>query len=258
MAVLDKLNAIIINADDFGLEHDVNRAIVDSFRTGLCSSTTLIANLPGFYDACQLSHENKITDRIGLHLNLGEGFPLIDDVRKSRKFCNGEGQLKLSSNQCTLFLEVSDAQLLANEIRAQIVRCRKMGIPLTHVDSHRHLHVQWAILRVLLLVAKDEGIPYVRIPRNCGRGIGMVKAIYKHVITREIAKRRMRRTIYFGSIADYLWLKKNGPSRGPIEIMVHPRYTDGGVICDYPSKLPLVQELQEVEGYHDAVPFTQH
>ena len=39
---------LIINADDFGMSHEVNTAIRDSFRQGLISSTTLMANMEGF------------------------------------------------------------------------------------------------------------------------------------------------------------------------------------------------------------------
>lgn len=36
---------IIVNADDFGLSSDVNKAIIHAFEKNLISSTTIITNL---------------------------------------------------------------------------------------------------------------------------------------------------------------------------------------------------------------------
>ena len=46
----------IITADDFGVSSVVNRAIEDCLRKGLCSHASLMANMPGFEEACELSH----------------------------------------------------------------------------------------------------------------------------------------------------------------------------------------------------------
>ena len=53
-------NKIIINADDFGLNSSVNKAIVESFNNGLINSTTLMANMPGFEEAVEMAHKSKI------------------------------------------------------------------------------------------------------------------------------------------------------------------------------------------------------
>jgi len=43
---------VIINADDFGLSSSNNRVIVAAFKDGVISSATLMANTPGFDEAC--------------------------------------------------------------------------------------------------------------------------------------------------------------------------------------------------------------
>ena len=252
------LDSFIINADDFGMDAEVNRAVIDSFHQGLCSSTTLMANLSGFEDACQSCHDHKLVTRIGLHLNLGEGAPLTDGIRKQPRFCDADGRFSLSSAQRTWFMSDAEKHALADEIRAQIARCRGMRIPLTHVDSHRHLHVQWGILNVLLAVARQERVPYVRIPRNCGSGIRTMKAIYKRAVIRRIAAFKMQRTKHFGSIADYLWLRDAGGAHGSMEIMVHPRYLNSGVLADYPDNIPLAEQVQKVERYRTAIAFSEN
>ena len=67
---------IIINADDYGLNSNVNKAIYLCFKKELISSTTMLANMPAFEEALNMSREINITNNIGLHFNLVEGFPL--------------------------------------------------------------------------------------------------------------------------------------------------------------------------------------
>ena len=55
-------NKIIINADDFGYNATVNRAIIKSFQRGLISSSSLMANMPGFEDAIGLVREHRNED----------------------------------------------------------------------------------------------------------------------------------------------------------------------------------------------------
>jgi predicted glycoside hydrolase/deacetylase ChbG (UPF0249 family) len=242
-------NLVLVNADDFGMDQGVNQAIVDCFRQGLTSTTSLMANMPGFEEACQLCHDHKLLDCVGIHLNLGEGFPLTDALKSLPTFCDRDGRLRLSSSHFTLFLTASQKRVLADEIRSQIASCRRMGIAPIHLDSHRHLHVQWAILNVVMAVAREQGVRYVRIPRNCGQGIGPTAAIYKNLVTRKITAAGMRRTKLFGSLADYRWLKTTGQFSGSMEIMIHPRYLASGVLCNYPNGTCLSQDLLEIESY---------
>ena len=72
----------IINADDFGASSVVNRAIEDCLRKGLCSHASLMANMPGFEEACELSLRHGWADRIGLHLVLRDGPPLSHKIQR--------------------------------------------------------------------------------------------------------------------------------------------------------------------------------
>ena len=58
---------LIINADDFGKNRDVNQAVVECFERGLCSSTTIMPNMPGFEEACRLVHEKGLVSHVGIH-----------------------------------------------------------------------------------------------------------------------------------------------------------------------------------------------
>ena len=226
---------LIINADDFGRDSTTNKAIVYSFKKKLCSSTTIMPNMPGFEEACQLAHENKFVRSIGMHLVLDGGYPLTKKIQRSARFCDSNGQLclgRLSGFPRTfLRLETSEKELLAEEIQAQVKKCRTYKIPLTHIDSHHHIHTVWAIASVVLRVIKEEGVNFMRIARNIGPEGDALKTLYKFILNQRIKKANLLRTDYFGSVYDYLSLKKNHLGAEIVdscEIMIHPIVDDKG------------------------------
>ena len=222
---------MIVNADDYGLNANRNKAIAYCFENTLCSSATIMANMPGFEEACALGVDNRFAEHLGVHLVLNEGFPLTDRIKKCDRFCTKEGRLDFDRRFPTLCLGVSEKQALAEEIRAQIHRCRKNGIRVSHIDSHHHVHVEWGIVNVLVPIAKEEGIPYIRIARNILKSKYMVKDVYKSIYNYKLKMNRMAGTKYFGSIDEYLVYMDNNPDRvDSFEVMVHPQY-NGDILC---------------------------
>lgn len=249
---------LIINADDFGLSEAVNRAILSSFKLGLCSSATLMPNMPGFEEACDLVREHKLMNHVGIHLVLSEGNPLTEGVKKHRRFCNQEGRLALSSMTRPLFfLRTLEKSALAGEIRAQIKRCRAFGVPLTHLDSHKNLHNHWAVLQVLIPILRENSIPYVRIARNCGRNIGLAKSCYKRLINGKLRRAGLSRTKYFSSWEDYwVWRGAHPPALlGSFEMGVHPRFDEAGALTDALTGQTLGALIKVIDPYERAVSF---
>ena len=71
---------LIINADDFGFSKSINNGIIDAYKEGLISSTTIMINMPYTCDAISKWKENSLLG-IGLHINLTQGSPISDDVK---------------------------------------------------------------------------------------------------------------------------------------------------------------------------------
>jgi hypothetical protein len=57
------MRKIIVGADDFRVSAEVNRAIVEAFENNVTSSTTLMANMPGFDEACELAHRHRFGEQ---------------------------------------------------------------------------------------------------------------------------------------------------------------------------------------------------
>lgn len=252
--------ALIINADDFGRDTLTNRAVLEAFRNGLCSSATLMPNMPGFEEACELVHENRLTAHIGAHLVLRDGAPLTDGIRYYPRFCSNQGQLCFSRPAYFLpafFLSVPEQTALAQELRAQIARCRQQRIPLTHVDSHYHTHTEWAVASVLLPILKEEKIPYMRISRNCGPHMGLHRRMYKRLMNGRFKRAGVDRTRYFGSINDYVYRKMHSNKAAEsFEVMVHPRYDRDDRLIDDPNADLLEDRIRRIESYRTAVSFS--
>ncbi|MCL0035143.1 ChbG/HpnK family deacetylase [Thermodesulfovibrionales bacterium] len=250
---------LIINADDFGESQEVNKAIIQSFESGLCSSATLMPNMPGFVDACELSRKYKLTNHIGMHLVLKDGYPLTEKMRYFSKFCDQKGRLSLSRIKPTFYLSPSEKEVLVEEIRAQIKRCRDHGIPITHIDSHYHIHTEWGIMALLISIAREQGIPYIRLTRNCGPNINLLKKIYKWSLNYKIRVAGLARTRYFGSIEDFVFLKKQLGSSAHLksfEIMIHPKFNEKQILVDSPSDIPLQEAIKQIDSYEQAVSFS--
>src|SRR5437667_629272 len=149
---------IIINADDLGKDTAINQAIIASFNDGYCSSAAIMPNMPGFEEACNLVHEDKLSKHVGLHLTLRDGYPLTEIIKRFPVFCEKDGRFSNLTVYSPLVLSAPEKQALANEVRAQIARCRDFGLPLTHLDSHYYLHTNLAIAGVVIAVAHVQCI----------------------------------------------------------------------------------------------------
>ena len=129
-------------------------------------------------EACDLLQGVDARDRIGCHLNLAEGVPLTDAMRRSKTFCS-DGEFNEPLARRRFFpLSPADKRALADETRAQIAAVRSRGFSVSHLDSHRYVHTMPNIAAVVVAVAREMGIARVRPYANCGptftgvRGVG--------------------------------------------------------------------------------------
>src|SRR5687768_1172724 len=62
------VHRLIINADDFGLSHEVNTAVIRAHTEGVLTTASLMVNEDGFGEAVQLSRQHPRLG-VGLHLS---------------------------------------------------------------------------------------------------------------------------------------------------------------------------------------------
>jgi predicted glycoside hydrolase/deacetylase ChbG (UPF0249 family) len=233
----------IINADDFGSRSEVNTAVLRSFQEGWVSSTTIMANRPGFDEACQMVAEHHLRAHVGLHLVLTEGVPLTDRIKRERRFCNQDGIFCATRKTRLLHLDTREKEAVAEELRMQILRCRRAGLELTHVDSHHHIHEEIAVLSLVLLLVREFRIPYVRIMNNLSMSGSRTRRTYTSLYNAFLKHCRLSRTDYFGALDQYLaFLLRPSPGLpggNSFEIMTHPAVDEKGAIRERLSDRPL-------------------
>lgn len=235
---------LIVNADDFGISRGVNRGIVEAHRTGLVTSASLMANLPSAEDA--LTRAAICPDLgLGLHLTLTAGQPLSrPDLVPTLVDRHGEF-LELG----TLLQQLARGRVLRDDLRrelaAQVEWAMKRGVRPTHIDSHHHVHVFPTVTNVVVELAREHGIRWVRTPVENGpmprmlavpqRDAARMVAISSFGLLARIMVRRAGlqtarhfRGIALGSGWDEAALKQvlRTLPRGLTELMTHPGQPD--------------------------------
>jgi hopanoid biosynthesis associated protein HpnK len=157
---------LIVNADDFGLTAGVNRGILEAHATGIVTSTTLMANSAAFDDAVQLARLNSKLS-VGCHLVLVDGSPLLGADTVPSLMDPGNPSY-FRQNITSFALRALSGRLDADEIEteatAQIRKLQSAGIPVSHIDTHKHTHMFPQVLRPLLRAAKACGVRAIRNP----------------------------------------------------------------------------------------------
>src|SRR5262249_53016009 len=153
-----------------------------SFKAGLITHASLMVNTPFTDEACEMARAQSVTERIGCHLNLAEGAPLTDAIRRSPTFCSGGEFNEPLGRKRFVPLSSSDKRALAEETRAQISAVRSRGCAAAYLDSHRYVHVMPNVAGVVAAVAREMRVARVRPYANCGPtswgAKGIAKAIF--------------------------------------------------------------------------------
>ncbi len=153
----------IFNADDFGISPGVNQAIFKAHTEGVLNSTSIMINLKYAPQAIEMSQQMPNL-QIGLHANLTNEYSVLPPHRipmlvdNTGKFCNGFVNLALLS---VLHPKELKRQVKI-EVGAQIEKALASGLKLTHLDSHRHVHMIPMIFKAFLELKEEYKIPRLR------------------------------------------------------------------------------------------------
>lgn len=202
------MGKLIINADDFGYSPGINAAIVSAHKNGVVSSTSIMANMPGFDDAVKHLSEVK-TLPCGVHLTLSCYKPLLT-THKTLVDENGYFFKRLRPE----VVENFDLDELYAEWCAQIDKAQK-EIYISHIDSHHFAHTIERFRPVVKKIAEKYNLPM----RHKLDGIDSVQTVdfnggfYAERVSVE----------WFESIADEI------EEKGIVDMMTHPGFLDSFV-----------------------------
>jgi predicted glycoside hydrolase/deacetylase ChbG (UPF0249 family) len=195
---------LIINAEDFGYGHGVNRGTIELVDRGVVTSAGLMVNTPGTAEAVRLAAERPAL-ALGLHVNF--------------------------TNEAERLVEFDDPEICRRELHRQFEHFRDLtGRPPTHIDSHQHLHRRPACRPSFLALAEEHGVPLRDQPPVTYKGGFYSQWVYKVPDPSRVS---------FDALADILSTEL---SHGVYELAVHPGYPDPA--AEYVYDLDREWELQ--------------
>jgi len=155
------MKKLIINADDFGMSKEVNEGTKKGIEEGIITSVSLMANMPYFEDAVRFLKKHPRVS-VGLHFNLTEGKCLIlpkhakNLIREDDSFYHWP---QLISRVAKKTIKPSEIE---QELKKQYLTLKKTGLPITHIDSHHHIHLYPSIFKIVSAFADKEKIQSLR------------------------------------------------------------------------------------------------
>ena len=156
---------LIVNADDFGLAPGVNRAILELHAAEVLTSATLMARAPATEEAVNMALAMPSLG-VGCHVVLVDGVPASDPNTIPSLVDRSTGELfpSIGAFLKRLYTARIGRSEIEAEAAAQIALLQSYGLRLTHIDTHKHLHMFPPVLRAVLRAAKGAGIHAVRNP----------------------------------------------------------------------------------------------
>lgn len=131
---------LIVNADDFGLDHQSTDAILERFRAGSITSATALVWMSDSERAAELGTRAGLP--VGLHLNLIEAFSgadVPDDVAATQR--RVVDRMRSGGTRALLY-DPRWSSEFERCISDQLRRFQELyGRLPTHIDGHRHMHL---------------------------------------------------------------------------------------------------------------------
>src|SRR5262245_47771144 len=134
--------SLIVNADDFGRSHGINRGVIEAYEQGIVTSASLMVRGAAARVAAAYGRAHPELS-LGLHVDLGEWI-----------YRDGEWRTLYAVVPC------GDAEAVPAELERQLDTFREMvgGDP-THLDSHQHVHREEPVRSSLTKLAGELAVP---------------------------------------------------------------------------------------------------
>jgi predicted glycoside hydrolase/deacetylase ChbG (UPF0249 family) len=219
---------IIINCDDLGASSQVNESILDLMGQGRVTSATLMMNAPAVEDAVrQIGKYPQCS--FGVHLNVTEFSPLSAHPGLG-SLLDEKGEFAGNSRPRPIDFPLSAVirEGVYAEWCAQVERALALGVPISHLDSHHHVHTRAGLWGTLKKLQRRFGIRKVRLRRNV---LGASPSVRNRLsLARQFpwnfALRQCFATQTTNGFAPFsvfhARLKAGKRWQGPIELMCHP------------------------------------
>lgn len=233
---------VIINADDFGLSEAVNYGVIDAYRKGVVSSTTLMVNQKAARHAISLLTQAPNL-YVGLHVNLTTGYP-VSKPETIPSLVKNDGSF-VGSKHFKTHEQLFDYHDAYTETKAQVLKFQELfGYLPTHIEPHSATDNYSA--KALIDVAGEFGI-HVGVPFK-GNYFQGSSDVYKQLEYPTDLTSKYGEIIDCGVsvqdfISDEFRILHNHENGKVTELHFHPGYLDQYVLDHSTLTLPRVRDL---------------
>lgn len=155
---------LVVTADDVGLHPGMTQGALEAHGRGIVTACSVVAGGRDFPRAVELLRDRPSL-AVGVHLTLVGGRPLSPAaevrslVTRDGVFLPGFGAFLRRT--CAGRIRPDEVE---RELRLQIEALLGAGLPVRHANGHQHLHVLPRVHEVVLRLAEEYGIGFVRTP----------------------------------------------------------------------------------------------
>jgi hopanoid biosynthesis associated protein HpnK len=159
---------VIVTADDFGASLSVNDAVEIAHRDGILTAASLMVAGDAADDAVERALAMPSLG-VGLHLVLVEGRPVLPpETIPDLVDVDGRFRTNMVRTALAIALKPAARRQLRSEITAQFDAFAATGLPLDHINAHKHFHLHPMIADAVIDIGRRYGMKAVRAPVKTG------------------------------------------------------------------------------------------
>jgi chitin disaccharide deacetylase len=193
------MRRLIVTADDFGASIVVNAAVEQGHRDGILTAASLMVAGAAAADAVERARRLR-TLGVGLHLVLVEGRP-VSPIEQVPDLVDETGHFRTNMARAGVdfFFRPTVRRQLAGEIEAQFAAFARTGLPLDHVNAHKHFHLHPTIAGLILAIGGRYCLRGARAPIEPDAVLRTIEPVTRGISDRiaaplaRIVARRFRR-----------------------------------------------------------------
>lgn len=165
----------------------MNTAIEAAHRDGILSAASLMVGGAAAADAIARAHALPNL-RVGLHVVLVDGDPVADAARIPR-LLDAQGRLRndVARYGAQIAVDPSLWRQLETEITAQFEAYRATGLPLDHVDGHRHFQLHPVVAALVMRIGRRFGMRALRVPVEPWKVVAEIDPTTQRTVGRIVA-----------------------------------------------------------------------
>jgi predicted glycoside hydrolase/deacetylase ChbG (UPF0249 family) len=149
---------VFFTADDFGLDHETNLAIIAAHTQGALHGAALMMGQPGTTEAITLARQYPSL-QVGWHLHLCDSQPITVP-----HWPWGSSPARAG---WAIGLLPSARRLMKQEVKTQWQLYRDTGLPCAFFNTHHHLHLHPMVWKKVIAELGEDFPGWIRLPRPC-------------------------------------------------------------------------------------------